>query len=319
MRRTAFAPVVPVLFLAAVHSAGAFAADVLYLDPLGNPVDHGIQKFRMVYDRHVRPLHPKATFEHRIVPNDTPERTAAALKADRAAPPKLVFTADGRIAMAVRKEMPGVPMVFLTMADPVILGVSDDPIAPRANVTGYSDNTPVELKHVELLLECVPSIRRIGVVADEYWTQLVAPRRLFSESQELFGVAVILVRIVEPGEIARMAQIAASERLDAWFVPDTPFSRVNYREIAQQIRATRKPWIAGNRSPDALLTYAAERFDPWPRVAEMISLVLSGVPAREIPFERPKRFELIVNQATARDLGVNVPKSILVKAHVLKD
>jgi len=68
-----------------------------------------------------------------------------------------------------------------------------------------------------------------------------------------------------------------------------------------------------------LLAYVSERFDPWPRVAEMMSLVLSGVPAREIPFERPKRFELIVNQATARDLGVNLPKSILVKAHVLKD
>jgi len=79
------------LFLA--HGACASAADVLYLDPVGNPVDHGIHKFRAVYERHVRPLHPKATFEHRIVPNETPERTAAALKADRASPPKLVFYA----------------------------------------------------------------------------------------------------------------------------------------------------------------------------------------------------------------------------------
>jgi len=305
--------------LLVLGASPAWAADVLYLDPAGNPESHGIQIWRGVYDRHVRTKHPQATYEHRIVPMDTPEITAQAIRPDRMKPPRLIFTADSRIAQAVSRELPGIPMVFLTLADPMMLGVVDDPIAPRNNVTGYTNYTPFELKHIEILQECVPSIRRVGVLSDASWATAMTPRQLLAESESLFGVSARLVSFQSPEDLARLPQIAAAERFDAWFVPDTPFTRNFYREIAAQIRSTGKPWIAGNRQPTALLVYTPERFDPWQRVAEMVSLVLSGVPAREIPFGRPKKFELIVNRTTAHALGIQVPKSILMRAHDVID
>jgi putative ABC transport system substrate-binding protein len=175
------------------------------------------------------------------------------------------------------------------------------------------------LKHVEILQECVPSIRRVGIVSDTGWATATTPRQLLADSEALFGVSVRLVNLESPDDIPRLSRIAAAERFDAWFVPDTPFTRVNYRAIADQIRVSGKPWIAGNRQPTALLVYTHERFDPWQRIAEMVSLVLSGVPARDIPFSRPKRFQLVVNQATARSLGIQVPRSILMRAHEVID
>jgi putative tryptophan/tyrosine transport system substrate-binding protein len=306
-------------FFWAFGAAAAPMADVLYLDPAGNPARDGIQPFQSAYERHIRPRHPTATFEHRTIQADTPERIAESVRPERIRPPKLIFTADTRIAQVVARELPGVPMVFLTLADPVTLGVSDDPIAPRANITGYTSNTPVDLKHVEILLQCKPSIRRVGVVSDHAWANVFTAGQLLSQSESLFGVAVRLVRIESTADIQNLAQIGLTEKYDAWFVPDTPFNRVHYRQIADQIRISGKPWIAGYRSPTALLAYAPERFNPWDRIGEMMSLVLSGVPAREIPFERPKRFELIVNRTTARALGVIIPRSLLVRANVVVD
>ena len=305
-------------FLVAPASAAA-RADVLYLDPAGNPEAYGIARFREAYDGQVRPHHPAAAYEHRRVVADTPALVAAALEPERTRPPKLIFTADTRIAQVVARELPAVPMVFLTLADPVLLGVSDDPIAPRANVTGFTWNTPVELKHIEILREWVPGVARIGVVSDTFWGRGFTARRLLADSESLFGAAVRLAVVESAGQVEGLARLGASERFDAWFVADTPFNRDHHREITSQLRASGKPWIAGMRFPQAPLVYAPERFDPWPRVGEMIRLVLSGVPARDIPFERPKRFQLIVNRPAARALGAHVPRSILLRAHEIID
>jgi len=297
----------------------AAQADILYLDPVGNPDAYGIELFRKVYDAHVRPRHPAATYEHRRIDAETPEAIAAALAPERIRPPKLIFTAQGRTAQVVVRELPGVPLVFFTQGDPMWLGVSDDPIAPRINVTGYTSYSPVELKDIELLQECVPAIRRVGVIADSVWAGGAAPRRLLAGSRALFGLEIGVTLVETPEQVAELPRIQARERYDAWFIPDVPHNRLYYREITAQLRAIGKPYIAGARYPEALLVYMPERFDEWARLAQLINLVLSGVPARDIPFDRPKRFRLTVNQKVARTLGIRVPRSILLRAHELID
>jgi putative ABC transport system substrate-binding protein len=309
------------LIACCLASFGAVAApaDVLFLDPADNPASDGIEQFRKVYDAYVRPHYPSATYEHRRIAADHFGADASALAPERIRPPKVIVAAHGRIAQTVVRELPGVPLVFLTLGDPMLLQVSDDPIAPRANVTGYTFNSPVELKQIEILQECVPTIRRVGVISDELWFQGSLPRRLFAEARALFGLEVRMAVVETRADVAKLARMQADERLDAWFVPDVPFNREYFREIMAELRATGKPYIAGARYPEALLVYTPERYDPWARVGEMIRIVLSGVQPRDMPFERPKRFQLIVNRKVARALGVQVPRSLLVRAHEVID
>src|SRR5688572_507968 len=171
---------------ASIGCAMAAPPKVLYFDPEGNPESHGIEPFRAAFERHIRPRHPNATFEHRVIAADSAEAISEAVRRTRGKPFDLVFTADTRIALAVTRELPEVPMVFMTLTDPVLLGVTDDPIAPTSNVTGHTTNVPYELKHLEILQECIPALRRVGVVADIFWSKGTVARKLLAESKALF-------------------------------------------------------------------------------------------------------------------------------------
>jgi putative tryptophan/tyrosine transport system substrate-binding protein len=122
------------------------------------------------------------------------------------------------------------------------------------------------------------------------------------------------------GVVSQIDDIAAAgAEVDAWYLPDTPFNRVHGKRIRELIVASGKPSIGGTplRSPDAhLLAYVRESNAPsWARLADIVGLVLSGVRAGDIPFDAPRRFRLMVSLSTARRLGIEVPRSILMRAN----
>lgn len=291
---------------------------VVFLNPAGNPSRQAIEPFRVAFGRHVLPFHPNAALDVRNVPADDLAAVRVALEPLKRQPPTAIVTIHTTIAEAVVREMPATPLVFLTMADPVLLGVVDHPIAPgRTNVTGFTSNVPFELKHLELLQEFVPGIRRVGVVSDSFWASGGVPKRLLVESTRLFGITVEFMETESREAVDSLAREGKARAIDAWFIPDTPFNRIHAEAIGRQIVASGKPSAsadAGHLKHGGLFAYQALRPDPWPRMAEIVKLVLSGVPAKSIPFERPKRFRLSVNAGRAQALGVDIPRTIWMRA-----
>jgi putative ABC transport system substrate-binding protein len=306
--------------LFAAAGCGERAGDaprVLFLNPLGNPANQGPDNFRQAFERKVVPFHPRARLDLQETPADTLDEAARAIAPHRSKPPAVVVTNHTTIAQAVARELPATPLVLLTMADPMMLGISDDPVAPRTDVSGYTSNVPYELKHMELLAEFAPRIRRVGVISDRFWASGSVERRLLEESRELFGLEAQLVVTETPEAVGGIADHGRRAGIDAWFVPDTPFNRIHAAEIARQIFASGKLSIGGSpryAKAGGVLAYYAVPVDHWPRLAQIVNLVLSGVPAREIPFERPKQFRVVVNRERARELGVEIPATLLRRA-----
>ena len=296
------------------------ALRVVYLEPKGNP-DPGIEPFRTEFNRQVLPRHPRARMEVRVIPADSPDQISPALEEVRANPPAVIVTAHAEIAQAIARDLPGTPLVLATMADPMQLGIVDHDLSTTTNVTGITDYIPYELKHIELLHELSPSIRHIGIVSDKYWSLDPVPARVLRESADLFGVRVSLVVVEAVAEIEQIGRFAEKGKVDAWFVVDTPFNRSNAVLVSRAVVATGKPSIGGfawhARKGGGMMAYAHIRSPAWPRIGEMVKLILSGVPARDMPFDRPKRFELIVNRERARAIGMEIPRSILMRADEL--
>jgi putative ABC transport system substrate-binding protein len=301
---------------AAQLACAASGRTVVFLDPGLDPSEYNFIQFRTRFEALVAPRHPDAILERRTTPSTDLEIARAAVTRVLRSHPDVVVTADAYIARAVSEQAGGLPLVFLTLAEPVTMGITDDPLAPKRNVTGYTMHVPFELKHIELLLEYVPTIRRVGVLADPLWAQEPVSKAILDESPRIFGVRTRLFDAGSPAEIASLVRGAAAS-IDAWYVPDTAFNRIHAQVIAQAMRAAKKPSIAGHGAHvfhGGLMMYAPDRVDPWPRLAEMVGLILSGIDARSIPIERPKRFQLHVSASAAQALGLPIPRSILLKA-----
>jgi putative tryptophan/tyrosine transport system substrate-binding protein len=294
--------------------------DVAFLNPAGHARDREAGRFRQAFEATVQGLHPRARLQFHDVSADSIEASRAGLSSLKRHPPAVIVTIHTTLAQAVAREMPQTPLVLLTMADPVVLGIVDDAVAPRTNVSGFTSHVRGDLKHAELLKDAAPGIRRLGVIAEDYWASGVIERRLLHESFELFGMSAVLVRATTTDAVARIAQTGRAEGLDAWFVPDTPFNRIHAKAIAREVVSSGKPSIAGYEGhveAGGLMAYSVVRPDPFPRLATIVALILSGVPAREIPFERPKHFRMVVNLSRAQQLGLQLPRSIFLRADEL--
>lgn len=290
---------------------------VIYLSSEDPAEAEHVADFRKEFEVRVRARHPSARLEvHHVQalepgPVGVKLRQLAALE-----PPPIVVAGHSQIAQVAVIESRRLPVVFFTMADPVALGVVDRHLASSTNVTGYSTNVRWELKHVELLRDAIPGIRRVGVISDSFWFEWGGPARLMRESETLLGVKVKPVLVGVPSQIEDIP--ASGADIDAWYLPDTPFNRVHGKRIRELITASGKPSITGTplRAADAhLLAYVRVTNElPWGRLADIVGLLLSGVRAGDIPFDGPRRFRLMVSQSTARRLGIQIPRAMLMRA-----
>ena len=91
---------------------------------------------------------------------------------------------------------------------------------------------------------------------------------------------------------------------------------IRKRVAAEAIRC-RLPTVSGiveNAEDGLLLVYGASTTDRFRQAAVYVDRLLKGARAADLPVEQPTRFELIVNQRTARAIGIEVPPALLVQA-----
>ena len=230
-----------------------------------------------------------------------------------------VNTPGTRAAMQATSR---IPIVSAMVADPVMLGIVSNIARPEANVTGVANMaTDITSKRVALLKEAVPGARRFALFAhpDE---PIVAPQvEDVARTAAILGIEyrTFLVRTVEDLQAGLGA--AVDWRADAvvrlagqgyTLGPDT--GRLATQRGLPSMLMERRDVEAGG-----LMSYFADHYELWRRVAVYVDRLLRGATPASLPFELPSRFELILNQATARTLNVVFPLSLLARANEIID
>ena len=204
--------------------------------------------------------------------------------------------------------------------DPVEAGLVESLARPGGNVTGITNLTG-ELggKRLELLKEAVPKLARVAVLYDP-----AALSPVHEVKEVLPADAHALKLTIQPWEIRAVDDFEKvfaalnKQRPDGLYALTAgPVMRPNQKRIVGFALKSRLPsTYTGRASVEAggLMSYGRDVADGYRRVAIYVDKILKGAKPADLPVEQPTKFELVINLKTAKQIGVNIPQSLLYRA-----
>ena len=223
-----------------------------------------------------------------------------------------------RLERAMKKVGRTVPIVFAVGVNPVGRGVVASLARPGGNITGVTDfHGELVSKRLELMKEIVPSASRIGVFS--YLNNPSHPFRwkTIREAASALGVTLVRIRMREPSDIAPAFEAIKKEGAEALVIFGAPWFSARARQLAELAIKYRLPSTYGiSKYPKAggLMAYGANFDDIYRRVAHHVDKILKGAKPADIPVERPRKFNLVINLKTAKALGITIPPEVLLRA-----
>lgn len=247
----------------------------------------------------------------------TPQRAAKLLAEVVATAPAIIVTA-GSMGPLASKVTATIPIVFGYSGDPVEAGMVDSLPRPGRNMTGIS-YMALELvgKRMEMLKELLPKAKRIAVVATPDHPGDSAERRVSQAAAAKLGIAINYFELGRGASVADVLAAIDKARSDAVMFFPTQTVIGSRSVIAEWSLKKKVPTISGwAQFADGgnVLSYGPNLADAQRRLAFYVDRILKGAKPGDLPVELPTRVELVVNQKTARAIGVNVPPSVLLRA-----
>jgi putative ABC transport system substrate-binding protein len=235
--------------------------------------------------------------------------------------PDVIYTFSPEVVLAFKAAATSIPLVAIT-DDPVALGFASSLAHPGGNITGVIVDAGPEIagKRLELLREALPKMLKLGVLI----TRNEAGARqapVLNEASKALGITLVgspLDRPLDEPAYRRAFEAMAREGADAVFVSDEPEHFPNQRMIVVLAREARLPAMYPFREAveaGGLMAYTFELLDLMRHNADQVALIFNGSKPGEIPFYRARKFDLIVNLKTAKELGIAIPSSLLAQAN----
>lgn len=222
----------------------------------------------------------------------------------------IILTHNTPPTLAAKQATSVIPIVFATAGDPVETGLVSSLARPGGNVTGLSSQaSDIVGKRLELLRQAVPGLRRLATIADigNPWAEF--DLGVTKDAARTLGIEVTSFEIRRPEEIDSVFG-ALKGRTDALYVLHVPLLFANRVRIASLALDARLPTLCLVREyveAGALMSYGPNWPNMWRRAADLVDKILRGAKPAELPIEQPTEFELIINLATAKALGLEVP------------
>lgn len=222
---------------------------------------------------------------------------------------------------ALQRETKTIPIVFLTVSDPIGSGFVASLPRPGGNITGFINiESSLGGKWIEVLKEFVPSVTRAALIFNPdtatYFKYYLEP---FEAAARLRGVEPIAAPARTVADIERVIA-SLTERPDAGLavMPDVALSTQKNRDLIISLAASHRLltiypyryWVGDG----GLVSYGIDQVDLFRRVPTYIDRILRGANPAELPVQLPTRFELAVNLKTAKALGLTISESFLLRA-----
>jgi putative tryptophan/tyrosine transport system substrate-binding protein len=209
-----------------------------------------------------------------------------------------------------------IPIVFLAQGDPVELGIVDSLARPGGNITGITTFASVlGGKRIELLKETVPKLSRVAVLwnprgSGEEWKQS-------QQAARELGLQFYSVEVSSADKFDSAFKEALKAGSAAIAVTQNPLVSSNQKQIVALATQNRLPTIYPRGDyveSGGLMSYGADRAEPYRRAAVIVDKILKGTKPTDIPVEQPTKFEFVINLKAAKQIGLRIPPNVLARA-----
>ena len=234
------------------------------------------------------------------------------------ATPDVLFTVSTDHSQAAKYATSTVPIVFAWVGDPVKAALIDSYPYSKSNLTGITAiGDTLSGKRLEVLLEIAPNAKRLLVLVAANETVSVSSFRSLEAAAPKFGVKLVRRDVTDKQEIIKTLEGTPRGSVDAIFHIPSTLVRTNLDLLVQRARRDRIPFAGHEEAPvdrGALCSYG-----PSPRLvglqaANLVNKILKGTSPGEIMIETPDRFLLAINQNTAKQIGLKIPRGMLQRA-----
>jgi putative tryptophan/tyrosine transport system substrate-binding protein len=230
--------------------------------------------------------------------------------------PDAVVVGSSSAIVAAHRATQAIPLIMITLEDPVALGLVKSVARPGTNVTGtwVAGGEGLVGKRLGLLKDIVPGVARVAAFANSGDARNL---RLLPAAARSLGLDLRVFEVREAADIEPALAHAARDGAQAAFISSSPLFFSNRHQIVAIAARMRLPAIYGWREfADAggLMSYGPNLPDVYRRSATLIDKVLKGASPADLPVETPIRFELVVNLKTAKALGLTISESFLLLA-----
>ena len=214
------------------------------------------------------------------------------------------------------------PIIVATILDPVELKFVNSLARPGTRVTGVTTmNDELTVKRMQLLMEAVPGLKRLGVVIDEAVRNACAQEMEHAEvAAKRLWLTLVTVHIDRPDTLDAAFRKLVDARVQA--VTSTLLSTRNnlekqYAQAALKYKLPSMFELEIGAREGGLMSYGPDFEDIFRRAGRYAGRVLKGGKPAEMSMEQPREFRLVLNLKTARELGITFPQAVRLRADEL--
>lgn len=222
-------------------------------------------------------------------------------------------------ALEAKKATRAIPIVMVSVGDPVGLGLVAGLAKPGGNVTGLSYTVGAFLvdKQLQLLKEAVPGLARVAVLSNPANPSHKSAVDNAISAGRLLGLSLHVMEARDNAEFDAVFAAFTKQRAQALLVVQDSTFTLYRTQIAEHAAKNGLPSMYGlSASVEAggLMSYGPNLSHQLRQAAGYVDKILKGAKPADLPVDQPTRFELIINARTARTLDLTIPAALLLRA-----
>jgi putative ABC transport system substrate-binding protein len=232
--------------------------------------------------------------------------------------PDIILAHGSTIMGPLQRVTRRVPIVFVSVADPVAGGFVATLARPAGNATGFTSFEYGQSgKWLELLKDIAPHIKRVAVIRDPEQVSGGGQIGALQAVAATLRIELIPIGLREMNEIEDVVASFAARPDGGIIVTTAAWAQIHRNELVGLAARHRLPAMYPYRlfiNAGGLSCYTPDTVQQYRDAAAYVDRILRGERPGDLPVQAPTKYELVLNLKTAKSLGLEVPAMVLARA-----
>ena len=223
---------------------------------------------------------------------------------------------------ALQRATKSIPIVMVGVSDPLESGLIASLARPGGNITGLANNaSELSAKRVQLLKDTVPGLSTAAVLWNSSLKSMEIQFQKVVLAAPIIGVKILSIRIAGSDNFDQAFEEIRKARPGGMIVLFGPLRGNDLPRIVDFVRSNRIPTIfegtQGVRG-GGLMEFSANFEEMARRAGYYLDKIVNGASPADLPVQEPTEFHITVNLKAAREMGLNIPASVLTRADLVE-